>query len=235
MTDVRLTALNPVDSQVYPVACNTSGELLVADGGPDLTVTGDLTVDGSSTFADGNITLNKVTNGSNLNLRNDASTAEGVIEVYKGGFTASDRTVLIDNDGTATFEGDVIAERQQAAGTVALRLTNTQAADINASVSIEAKQQTRSGGSIVFGRENGFNWNTYTYADGYISFRPVRNGTPVQALKLDSNGNAEFAATGTFVGNVTAPNITSLNELVNKLHTQMSLILRQIDISAETP
>ncbi len=52
MTDVRLTALNPVDSQVYPVACNTSGELLVAqdDPGPDLTVTGDLTVDGTASF-----------------------------------------------------------------------------------------------------------------------------------------------------------------------------------------
>ncbi len=52
MTDVRLTALNPVDSQVYPVACNTSGELIVEQvvPGPDLTVTGDLTVDGTSTF-----------------------------------------------------------------------------------------------------------------------------------------------------------------------------------------
>ena len=50
MTDVRLTALNPVDSQVYPVACNTSGELLVAGDGVDylpLTggdLTGDLTL-----------------------------------------------------------------------------------------------------------------------------------------------------------------------------------------------
>lgn len=34
MTDVRLTALNPVDSQVYPVACNSSGELLVSGGTP---------------------------------------------------------------------------------------------------------------------------------------------------------------------------------------------------------
>lgn len=52
MTDVRLTALNPVDSQVYPVACNTSGELIVeqVDPGPDLTVTGNLTVNGTATF-----------------------------------------------------------------------------------------------------------------------------------------------------------------------------------------
>ena len=35
MTDVRLTALNPEDSQVYPVACNSSGELLVDKGEPE--------------------------------------------------------------------------------------------------------------------------------------------------------------------------------------------------------
>lgn len=50
MTDVRLTALNPTDSQVYPVACNTSGELLVAGDGTDYlpltggNLTGDLTL-----------------------------------------------------------------------------------------------------------------------------------------------------------------------------------------------
>lgn len=48
MTDVRLTALNPEDSQVYPVACNTSGELKLEkqetfDGNLD----GDLTVEGN--------------------------------------------------------------------------------------------------------------------------------------------------------------------------------------------
>ena len=29
MTDVRLTAINPDDSQAYPVACNSKGELVV--------------------------------------------------------------------------------------------------------------------------------------------------------------------------------------------------------------
>ena len=62
MTDVRLTALNPVDSQVYPVACNTSGELLVAldDPGPNLLVEGDLTVDGSSSFEGVTVGTNKI-------------------------------------------------------------------------------------------------------------------------------------------------------------------------------
>ena len=52
MTDVRLTAVNPEDSQVYPVACNDKGELLLDSGGAtgDLDVTGNLTVAGTGTF-----------------------------------------------------------------------------------------------------------------------------------------------------------------------------------------
>ena len=52
MADVRLTAINPEDSQVYPVACNDKGELLLDSGGAsgDLDVTGNLSVAGSSTF-----------------------------------------------------------------------------------------------------------------------------------------------------------------------------------------
>ena len=46
MTDVRLTALNPADSQVYPVACNDKGEILLDPPDPitDLDVPGNLTV-----------------------------------------------------------------------------------------------------------------------------------------------------------------------------------------------
>ena len=51
MADVRLTAINPEDSQVYPVACNDKGELLLDSGGAtgDLDVTGNLTVAGQAT------------------------------------------------------------------------------------------------------------------------------------------------------------------------------------------
>ena len=54
MTDVRLTAVNPEDSQVYPVACNDKGELLLDPGtspSGDLDVPGNLTVSGSGTFS----------------------------------------------------------------------------------------------------------------------------------------------------------------------------------------
>ena len=55
MTDVRLTALNPVDSQVYPVACNDKGELLLEsnESTGNLNVQGDLTVTGTGTFVNG--------------------------------------------------------------------------------------------------------------------------------------------------------------------------------------
>ena len=51
MTDVRLTATNPEDSSVVPVACNDKGELkleepITFDGDLD----GDLTVNGSGVF-----------------------------------------------------------------------------------------------------------------------------------------------------------------------------------------
>ena len=56
MTDVRLTALNPEDSKVYPVACNSSGELLTTKGSDiNLDVPGNLTVGGSAEFAGGKI------------------------------------------------------------------------------------------------------------------------------------------------------------------------------------
>ena len=52
MADVRLTATNPVDSSVVPVAANSKGELLVAEPtvseiNNDLTINGDLTVTGT--------------------------------------------------------------------------------------------------------------------------------------------------------------------------------------------
>ena len=63
MTDVRLTATNPDDSSVVPVACNSRGELLVAepvieeipndvDFTGDVSITGALTVGGNSSFQD---------------------------------------------------------------------------------------------------------------------------------------------------------------------------------------
>ena len=54
MADVRLTATNPEDSTVVPVACNAKGELKleeIPDQSFDGNLDGDLTVSGSATFA----------------------------------------------------------------------------------------------------------------------------------------------------------------------------------------
>ena len=45
MTDVRLTATNPEDSSVVPVACNTRGELLIEDVKIE-NIENDVTIDG---------------------------------------------------------------------------------------------------------------------------------------------------------------------------------------------
>ena len=107
MTDVRLTALNPVDSQVYPVACNTSGELLVADGGPDLEVEGDLTVDGSSTFKS-KVDITPTTAGTGLEIegvdsatvilqaKGTTSSANTFLRMISGGTNANNYILLGD-------------------------------------------------------------------------------------------------------------------------------------------
>lgn len=69
MSDVRLTATNPVDSSVVPVACNDKGELLVDING---NIIGDLSVSGTGQFA------GEVTAGS-------GSTFYGVVGITGGG------------------------------------------------------------------------------------------------------------------------------------------------------
>ena len=63
MTDVRLTATNPIDSSVVPVACNTRGELLIDSTGieridNDLTITG--SVQAGTEDSPGTSTINGV-------------------------------------------------------------------------------------------------------------------------------------------------------------------------------
>ena len=148
MTDVRLTALNPVDSQVYPVACNTSGELIVeqVDPGPDLTVTGTLTVNGSSTFDSyilvgstspsasapgGFIYSTRYIDATNVgSAALNGQSADGdlasllVVDRSSG---AGVQTVVVKPNGRATFGSRVDAgtEAQPVAGNIALKAINS--------------------------------------------------------------------------------------------------------------
>lgn len=92
MADVRLTATNPEDSSVVPVACDASGRLLLQEMPAfDGTVDGDLTVSGKGSFA-----------GGKSIIGNDGSAqfAQGAVDIY-----ASGTTVFTQN---VTFAGAVI-------------------------------------------------------------------------------------------------------------------------------
>jgi hypothetical protein len=242
MTDVRLTALNPVDSQVYPVACNTSGELLVADDGVDyLPLTGgDLTgplTSTSSITAGGNIETGSASSGKYASLKSDGRATfikaedshylwlntydgDGVIVVNDiNSSTASSANLVITNDGSITAAGTAtFAGVTGTTGTFSGRMNVTNLASV---------------GDLVFQAKNE---NADTSRASSLQYsnagKLILNGNSSNSTTVSIDGTN---GTATFAGNVTAPNITSLNTLVEELQTKMSLILRQIDISAETP
>jgi hypothetical protein len=107
MTDVRLTALNPEDSKVYPVACNSSGELLTTKGSDiNLDVPGNITAGGDAVIGDWSNDKSVIIGQGTFNSRRDDSV--GVINIYRGSVSDSNKKVEITSGGSATFKGDVI-------------------------------------------------------------------------------------------------------------------------------
>ena len=113
MTDVRLTALNPEDSQVYPVACNSSGELLVDKGdiGPDVDIEGNLSVGGNTTCA--GIVFAKTDDNNAVKLEpwgvvkaESNNPALSVAPAFQVKFNGSQKVGLA-YDGSAVFESSV--------------------------------------------------------------------------------------------------------------------------------
>lgn len=124
MADVRLTATNPEDSSVVPVACNEKGELkleepLAFDG----TLDNDLTVSGKATITDrlrgpeAWSSQNDGTGGYDINstgtffLKRDSALSSGWLRVFNSNAaygSNSEPTILMDTDGTAEFSGEVI-------------------------------------------------------------------------------------------------------------------------------
>lgn len=120
MTDVRLTATDPSDSSVVPVACNAKGELLLEQ--PDIpefdgTVDGDLTVNGSITAGDidtGSATFGSAYDSANSN--NSGVNAYSSGEIYQQVVAAHDASSDIHKwiRGTTTVasvkgDGSIIA------------------------------------------------------------------------------------------------------------------------------
>lgn len=106
MTDVRLTALNPDDSQVYPVACNTSGELLVSKGDEDYvlksgdTMTGPLDITASQSGPIATIKNNAGSSSSDAGLVVETSiTAAKTLQLKNAGL----ETFSVSGSGMALF------------------------------------------------------------------------------------------------------------------------------------
>ena len=102
MADVRLTATNPEDSSVVPVACNAKGELKleeIPDQSFDGNLDGDLTVSGNVSVGDEKITLQASDGGANF-----AAT------VYVGDATPNEEGLVeasyVTRVGTANFFRD---------------------------------------------------------------------------------------------------------------------------------
>ena len=99
MADVRLTATNPEDSSVVPVACDASGRLLLQELPSIDTIDGDLTVAGKGSFA-----------GGKSIIGNDGSAqfAQGAVDIYANGTVEFTQDVTFD--GSATFAGVVYGD-----------------------------------------------------------------------------------------------------------------------------
>ena len=135
MTDVRLTATNPEDSSVVPVACNAKGELKLEEVPTfDGNVDGDLTVSGSATFSksvyvndtDGSGFINyanasensyinlgpaKGTAGVVLGLKVDTTSTDRIVYAFDKDNSLAPPTVSINANGSATFASNIKATR----------------------------------------------------------------------------------------------------------------------------
>ena len=108
MADVRLTATNPDDSTVVPVACNAKGELKLEeipqfDGNVDgdLTVSGNASVNGSGSFGRGKL---NISNQGYIKLNASAGGAQ--LSIVLGNNYDVPKTTLY-SDGSATFKEHV--------------------------------------------------------------------------------------------------------------------------------
>lgn len=109
MADVRLTATNPEDSSVVPVACNEKGELKleeIPDQSFDGNLQGNLTVSGSAEFAGENLKI--YSSGATAINRATTSAADSICDFTSniGGDKTLKHRFLAD--GSASFAGDVV-------------------------------------------------------------------------------------------------------------------------------
>ena len=173
MTDVRLTALNPEDSKVYPVACNASGELITTKSGDiNLDVPGNLDVGGTGTFK------------RNVNV-GDTSTSSGGIQISAAGYLYL-RSAGAD---AATPVIDVYD------------LNNTKSAGINADGSIVTRSSISAAAGYSGGNAAAQQSGVIIDSNGYITasctvggvFVAYTSGEATPTLSLNADGSVQFA------------------------------------------
>lgn len=148
MTDVRLTATNPEDSSVVPVACNEKGELKLEeplDYEFDGNLDGDLNVSGSINV-NGGVFKNKLTierdNSSpsgpyletNLEgVRTALLTGAGNLYLGMGEYTGKNGNIQLNSNGNGKFLGDIQVNREASGDKVLYgQLSGTTTSDITA-------------------------------------------------------------------------------------------------------
>lgn len=201
MSDVRLTATNPVDSSVVPVSCNSAGELLVAkpvitEIDNDLTVTGNLTVgtatsivaNGPATFA-GAADFEGGVEALNFDAKRPADSTSDVFSGWKG----SNVTSQILADGSATFSGS-LGVNGGLASNEAARFHLTSSATNGVTIVSDSASLDSAGALRIFNSANS------------------------EKVLIKTDGSATFA------GNVSAPNInTFVRVLQERISTSESL------------
>lgn len=236
MADVRLTAVNPDDSQVYPVACNDKGEL-VLESATDLDVAVRLEV-ANTTYADGTglfvgygpddfrnrtIRLNK-----DGGAQYDGVVQTGGLVTYKRTGVADQNIALFNSDvggtqsakfkltadGSADFAGNITA------GPYDSSANDATGAIIHSGGYIGVQRESTRGDATVFTIAQGVtekinfrSGGSCTFAGGKV-FIDLGGGLYLGNPPLDqppyTNRNISLNNNGTasFSGNVTAPNIT---------------------------
>ena len=216
MTDVRLTATNPEDSSVVPVACNSRGELLVegSEGGEYLPLTGGdltgpLTSTSSATFASFvesdlfSVSRSAVANkDSYVSKLSVADTGKH----FKAVDTGSNPVAAINSDGSADFAAQVVVgDHTSSTGGIQLREVGSMAirrdSPSGSGVLTVYKGGTDSADATVAITNDGNATFTGivsidrpvagTPASGWSCFNGQNNGTTTSSIKAD--GSAVFS------------------------------------------
>ena len=135
--------------------------------------------------------------------------SDGQIVLRSGAGSEAARFDSSGNFGLGTSSpGEIIDVIQSAQGDAAtLRIRNSADSDADTNVEIVARQSSRTGGRIVFGRENANSWNSAAgYASGFISFNPTNAGSDVERVRIDSSGRLLIGTS--FEGEASADNLT---------------------------